>query len=287
MGQTTSTNINETVNKKLNEAITNVNNTTHNLVKNISDINQQVKIDASGLDVECTSTEAGKGFIDISQVAKMNFLTKIEDSQTLELKNQLKDIISNMAKQNTESAGGIGGGAKSENINKIYNDIQNIVETNITTTTYNESINAVNVNQDANIIFNNAKYKGPCPFIDINSLTDLQLSNLVSNLSNQISQVISESETTTETDQTAKSSNSLFDFGNSIIIIAVIISIVILFIVPSSIKILIILALLAIGFYYIYITFINPPPNNESYVNMSNYAKTNQVWNCPNYYYSY
>ncbi len=185
MGNTTSaeaisTQYNDTLNKTITDIASSVTNSVTNMgtAGQIMNITNNGTIDCgSGFKMSQTLTGAMKVFNQFKETDNIQLLATI--------KNALSADNSQVAKSASDILGGVDSSTKSLAVSNITNRVENIMETNITSTTLNESINAVTLNQDMTLI-NNGTIKGAVCIMSQDMVLDMQTSSLADKIMDAI-----------------------------------------------------------------------------------------------------
>lgn len=188
MGQATSTQVTDIANNILNESVTNILNksatTVNTTATNIQGASFKVGKDG---DVTCTDTGGG-GLINQKLVGTFKFVTEVTDSSAQELKNEFQSSMNSSSEQfqkiMTELGGILGTSIDTDSQTLISNEIQNVIETNVTNEKLTEIMNTLKITQSGDVEFN-GKYTGPCA-INQDLLVEMQAGTIVSNLAETV-----------------------------------------------------------------------------------------------------
>ncbi|MDC3332924.1 hypothetical protein OAV62_01650 [bacterium] len=200
--------INNFTNTIVNRSLT----INENIMKNLGLTTQNARLKVVRSDVECTSGSTG---IDQKASANIKVLRDVSNVDIQEAKTEVENQLSVDNEQSNEMIqeflGGIGMKNDQETSSKVKTDIKNTILNEMTTKNVNKSINSIKINQDGTIEIIDSKYKGPCT-ITQDALIDMQLSELVEN----ITEKIIDSSTLTEADVAVKQTSKLEQKGPSL-----------------------------------------------------------------------
>lgn len=213
------------INNFMNEIITTSLVKNSNITKQVSSTNQTAKIRVKG-DITCTTEGT---LIDQQLTSSSVMLTNVSNVDTNEAKN---DILSQLDVSNDTTneliqgfLAGIGTKTDLETVTRVKNDISNVIKNEFTTENINESINSVNVSQDGEITID-GNYTGPCSLVSQTAAVQLQLSQLVDNITKKIVENSSITDVEVETKTTAKLEQTGLTFGMIALIVLAIVFIV-------------------------------------------------------------
>jgi hypothetical protein len=139
--------------------------------------------------VECTN--ANGTLINQTLNGTFRVLSNTDAQTTSDLKsffeNNLDNDISQVISQMQQMGGGIGNMNKHDNYMQIKNQVQNLIEKNITQESVNRDIKQFKFEQNGDLQIL-GYYKGPCTFINQDMLLELQANGIVSSLAKAVTE---------------------------------------------------------------------------------------------------
>ena len=186
MGGTTSTQLTEITNNLLNQSVTNVLNSSSNLLTYHIDAGISAKFILERSTVNCTGD--ANSLFTIVQDADVKILNEIDSTTFTDLKTLLTSAADASSTSFQDILREMGGGLESmttEQKTDLSNNIQNIIETNITETSVNEILQTFTFKVDAGVKFTDSTYTGPCNF-NITQTVNIQSAAILSKLSESI-----------------------------------------------------------------------------------------------------
>ena len=225
MGTSSSRVESETIANYTNEIVNRSLTINENVLKNLGITTQNAKINVLRSIVECTSGGLG---IDQRASADIKVLRNVTNTDVQAAKTEIENQLSATNEQSNEMVqeflGGIGMVNDQETVSRVKMEFKNTILNEMTTQNINHSINSVDINQNGEIIIIDSTYKGPCS-ISQDALIQMQLNELVQNITEKVQESSTLTEADLETRQTASLEQkgfSLFGSLGMFLIIAVV-----------------------------------------------------------------